>query len=130
MSAETTATSPRAIVWTGRAISVLVTALLTMSGVMKFVQPKELIEGFGKFGYDLRLAAPIGIVELICTLLYLIPQTSILGAILLTGYLGGATATHVRIGDPWFGPVLIGVMVWLGLVLRDEKLRKVLPWRK
>jgi Mn2+/Fe2+ NRAMP family transporter len=72
----------------------------------------------------------IGILEIACTVIYVIPRTSVLGAILLTGYLGGATATHVRIGDPsFFGPVIFGVLVWLGLWLRDARLRALLPLR-
>jgi hypothetical protein len=71
----------------------------------------------------------LGIVELTCTILYVIPRTSVLGAILLTGYLGGATATHVRVADAYFMPILVGVLVWLGLYLRDTRLRALVPFR-
>jgi hypothetical protein len=76
------------------------------------------------------LLVPLGIVELACTILYIVPQTSVLGAILLTGYLGGATATHLRVEESWIGPVLLGILVWLGLFLRDCRLRALLPLRK
>lgn len=125
--------SSMTLVWVGRVLSALPVLALTMSGVMKLLQPKELVDGFQKFGYSLDLAAPIGIVELICTLLYAIPQTAVLGAILLTGYLGGAVATHVRVGDPvsqWLPPVVLGVILWTGLYLRDSRIRELAPWRR
>jgi hypothetical protein len=77
----------------------------------------------------MNLAKPLGTTVLACTLLYAIPQTSVLGAILLTGYLGGATATHVRVGDNFAGPIIFGVLVWLGLFLRDSRLRALIPWK-
>lgn len=120
----------KALIWTGRVLSTLVVLLLTMSAVMKFMKPPEVTEGFTKLGYSPDLAIPIGIVEVVSTLIYAIPQTAVLGAILLTGYLGGATATHVRVGDPFIGPVIIGVVVWLGVFLRDARLRAILPWRQ
>ena len=73
---------------------------------------------------------PIGVVLLICTVVYAIPTTSVLGAILLTGYLGGATATHVRVGQPFWFPVMMGVLVWAGLFLREERLRTLIPLRR
>jgi hypothetical protein len=100
-----------------------------MSAAMKFLQPPELAEGFTKLGWDVNRAVILGVVEVVCTVAYVIPQTSVLGAILLTGYLGGATATHVRIGDPWIGPVVVGAVLWLGLYLRDVRLRALVPWR-
>lgn len=75
-------------------------------------------------------ALPIGLVELACTAIYVIPRTSVLGAILLTGYLGGATATHVRVGEPFFALIVLGVLVWGGLFFRDPRLRELLPLRK
>lgn len=133
MSAETQIHQPtesKKLIWAGRGISTVMAAALFMSGFMKLKQPKELVEGFEKFGYELSLAQPIGIVELVITVLYLIPQTSVLGAILLTGYLGGATATHVRIGDSFMAPIILGVLVWLGLFLRDARLRALIPFRR
>jgi hypothetical protein len=104
--------------------------LLLLSGAMKLVKPAPVVEGFAQLGYSPDLALGIGIVEIICTALYVIPQTTVLGAILLTGYLGGATATHLRVGDPYYAPIIVGVLVWLGLFLRDARLRALIPWRK
>ena len=103
--------------------------MLLMSGVMKFLKPTEVVEGFAKLGWPDNLAQGLGVVELVCTALYVIPRTSVLGAILLTGYLGGAIATHVRIGDPFLVPVILGVVLWLGLYLRDARLRALIPLR-
>jgi hypothetical protein len=125
-----TSSTPVAMLWAGRIVSTLPVLGLVMSASMKFIQPKDLVEGFEKFGYPLSLAAPLGVVEAICTVLYVIPQTSVLGAILLTGYLGGATATHVRISDAFAPPIIMGVMLWLGLYLRDARLRALLPFRR
>jgi uncharacterized membrane protein YphA (DoxX/SURF4 family) len=129
-SVTETAPISKTMVWIGRVISALPVLILVMSGVMKFVKPAAVVEGFEKLGYPETLALGLGIVELLCTALYIIPQTSVLGAILLTGYLGGATATHVRVGDPYYGPIILGVLVWLGLYLRDARLRALLPLRR
>ena len=117
------------ILWAGRIISALPALLLLFSAVIKLVKPPEVVEGFTRLGYAESLALGIGILELVCTVVYMIPRTSILGAILLTGYLGGATATHVRIGEPFFAPIILGVLVWGGLFLRDEQLRELIPLR-
>ena len=123
-------TESRVLVWIGRVLSTLPVLLLIMSGVMKVTKNPQVTEGFTKMGYDPQVALGIGIVELICTALYIIPHTAPVGAILLTGYLGGATATHLRIGEPWFTPVILGVVLWVGLVLRDGRLQSVLPWKR
>jgi uncharacterized membrane protein YphA (DoxX/SURF4 family) len=125
-----TGATPPGMYWTGRVISGLVVAMMAMSGVMKFTGSKELIEGMAHLGWPDKLAVAIGIAELISTLLYAIPQTSVLGAILLTGYLGGAIATHVRIGEPFIVQAGIGVAVWLGVFLRDGRLRELIPLRR
>src|SRR5574341_63480 len=118
----------RKMLWAGRIASALPVLMLLFSGVMKLVKPTSVVEGFVQLGYPESLALGIGILELACTVVYMIPRTSVLGAILLTGFLGGATATHVRIGDPAFVfPVALGVLVWLGLFLRDDRLRALLP---
>jgi hypothetical protein len=117
------------MLWAGRIISALPALMLLVSGVMKLVKPAPVVEGMTRLGYPEHLALGIGILELACTVLYLVPRTAVLGAILLTGYLGGATATHVRIGDPFIAPVVLGALVWLGLYLRDERLRALLPWQ-
>jgi hypothetical protein len=115
--------------WTGWVLSVLPSLLLFFSAYMKVARRPEAIEGFAKLGYPEHAALWIGIVEITCTVLYLIPRTAVLGAILLTGYLGGATNTHVRVGEPFFMPVLVGVVVWLGLFLREPRLRSLIPQR-
>jgi hypothetical protein len=96
---------------------------------MKLTQSDQVAEGFTHLGYDPKLALGLGIVELACTIVYLVPQTAVLGAILLTGYLGGATATHLRIGEPFVPPVVFGMVLWAGLYLRDSRIRALLPFR-
>lgn len=117
----------KAAVWSGWILTILLSALLIMSAVMKLTQAQPVIEGFAKFGYPASQAASIGVAELICVVLFLIPKTSVLGAILLTGYLGGATATHVRIEDNFVMPIILGCLVWLAIVLRDPRLRALIP---
>ncbi len=95
---------------------------------MKLTKNAEVVKGFGEFGLGEHLILPIGVVELICTVLYVVPRTAAIGAILLTGYLGGAVLTHLRVGQPWFMPIVVGVMLWTGLVLRQPKRRSILPW--
>lgn len=119
-------------VWAGRVISALPVLMLLMGASMKLSQNKTAMEGFVKFGFPEGLAVKLGILELLCTIVYIIPQTSVLGAILMTGYLGGAVVTHVRVGDPIANiltPVLLGVMVWGGLFLRDKRLRELIPFK-
>ena len=120
------------MLWTGRILSALPALFLLVSGInLSLVQSPAVRESFAKFGYPDTLIAPIGIVEAICAIVYLIPRTSVFGAILLTGYLGGATATHVRMKDPTLiAPVVIGVLLWIGLYLRDERLRALVPLRR
>ncbi|MCA9097902.1 MAG: DoxX family protein [Planctomycetaceae bacterium] len=116
---------------TGWILCLLPSLLLTISGVMKLVQPEGMAKDVEKLGWSIEPMLYIGIVELACTVLYLFPPTSILGAILLTGYLGGATATHLRLNDPsGFVAVLIGVVLWLGLFLREPRLRVLIPFRR
>lgn len=131
MSDTPAAPASKAMLWTGRVFSTLPVLLLLMSSVMKLMRVPDVVKGFGEHGFDSSLLVPIGIVELVCTLLYVLPRTSVLGAILLTGYLGGAVATHVRAGDGmFFSPVLIGIVLWLGLYLRDARLRALVPWKR
>lgn len=113
----------------GYLLTLLSGAALGMSAMMKFSQPKEFVEQFPKLGYDLNLAAGIGALELTFTLLYLFPRTAVLGAALLTAYLGGAVATHVRVYDAFSSPIIVGVLVWSGLLLRDVRLRALFPFR-
>jgi uncharacterized membrane protein YphA (DoxX/SURF4 family) len=125
-----TAPVSKKMLWAGYILSALPVLMLLFSGVMKLVKPAPVVEGFVRLGYPESLALGIGIVELVCAVLYVIPRTSVLGAILLTGYLGGATATHLRIGEPFFAPIVLGVMVWGGLFFRDARLRALLPLRE
>jgi hypothetical protein len=119
----------------GRIMSGLVIAFLTFDVVFKFVKPAPppVVETMAHLGWSLSLAPVLGIVLLICTALYVIPNTSVLGAILLTGYLGGAIATHLRVADPLFSHVLfptyLGVLLWGGLYLREPRLRALIPLR-
>ena len=118
------------MLWTGRVISALVVLFLLVDGVGKVARFAPYLEGTVKVGYPASLVVPIGIVLLICTVVYAIAQTSVLDAILLTGYLGGATATHVRVGQPFWFPIMMGVVVWAGLFLREERLRALIPLRR
>jgi hypothetical protein len=125
-----TAPISKKMLWAGRIISALPVLMLLVSAVTKFVKPAFAEEGFAELGWDMSLALGLGITEVACTVIYLIPRTAVLGAILLTGYLGGAIATHARISDPQFvTPMVLGVLVWLGLFLREARLRALIPLR-
>ena len=129
---EQTAPVSKGRLWAGRIISWLPALFLLLDAVMKFVKPKPVIDGTVKLGYSESVIVPLGIVLLVCTVLYLIPKTAVLGAILLTGYLGGAVATHVRAQEglfPVIFPVIVGALLWLGLYLRDTVLSKLVPVR-
>ena len=133
-SAAQTAPLSKGRLWTGRVMSTLAALFLLMDGVMKLVKPAFVVEATIQLGYPESVIIGLGIVLLACTILYLIPRTAVLGAILLTGYLGGAVATHVRVGDPLLShtlfPVYVAVLVWGGLFLRDPRLRAFIPLRK
>jgi len=128
-----TAPASKKMLWTGRIISAVVVLFLLFDSVIKFIKPAPVIEASAHLGLPDSLAVVLGIVLLACTAIYAIPRTSILGAILLTGYLGGAVATHLRIGDPLFSqalfPVYMGVLLWGGLFLREDRLRALIPLR-
>jgi hypothetical protein len=118
--------------WTGRVLSILPALFLLFDGAMKLVKPAPVVEATVELGFSEAVILPLGIVLLVCTALYLIPPTAVLGAILLTGYLGGAVATHVHAGHGPFEvlfPVFFGALLWGGLVLRDRRLRSLVPWR-
>ena len=124
--------SPR-LALVGRVISGLVVLFLTFDGVAKVLMVPAVIEASAQLGVPESVIAGIGLVLLACTALYVVPPTAVLGAILLTGYLGGATATHVRMGGPVFPvvfAVLVGVLVWGGLYLREPRLHALLPLRR
>ena len=118
------------VVWIGRLISGLVALPFAMSAAMKFTTPPEVLEGMAHLGLPASLIWPLGILELLCVAVYLIPGTSILGALLFTGYVGGAILTHLRIGEPVFLQIALGVLIWLGLYLREPRLRELLPLRR
>jgi DoxX-like protein len=129
---QTAPTSNKPMIWVGRIVSALPVLLLVFSSSMKLLKPVQVVDEFTRLGYPENVIFGLGIVELACAVIYAIPQTAIFGAILLTGYLGGATATHLRAGDPTFNmimPVILGVLIWGGVFLRDARLRKLLPLR-
>jgi hypothetical protein len=127
--ATQTAPVSKKMLWAGSILSALPVLMLLFSGGMKLLKPDLVVQEFARLGYPESLVLGIGILELTCTAVYVIPRTSIVGAILLTAYLGGATATHVRVGDPFFIPVVLGVLVWAGLFLREDRMRALLPLR-
>jgi hypothetical protein len=120
--------------WLGRIMSALTVLFLLFDGVIHLMQIAPVVESFVQLGYSPSIALPLGIIELVCLILYVIPRTSVLGAILLTGYLGGAVATNARVGYPLFShvlfPVYVGVLLWAGLYLRDGRLRALIPLQK
>lgn len=119
--------------WAGRIISAIPAVFLLFDAIIHIMRIGPVEKGFVDLGYAASLAVPLGIIELICVILYVIPRTSVLGAVLLTGYLGGAVATNVRVGAPLFTnilfPVYVGILLWAGLYLRDNRLRAVFPVR-
>jgi hypothetical protein len=121
---------PKSALWAGRVIGWLPALFLLFAACMNFVKPESAVKQTVAMGFSEKVMVPLGVVLLVSTLLYLVPATSVLGAILLTGYLGGAVATHVHVWDGWFPvffPVIFGVLLWLGLWLRDPRLRAVIP---
>ncbi len=117
----------------GSILTGLVSAFLTFDVVMKVLRLAPAVQGTTELGYPAGTVVWIGLIELICLALYLVPRTSVLGAVLLTGYLGGAIATHVRVGSPLIGytlfPIYVALMVWGGLYLREPRLRELMPLR-
>jgi len=115
------------MIWTGRILSALGILFLLFDSVIHLMAIAPVVDAFKQLGYPVELAVPLGIVELICLIIYVIPRTSILGAVLLTGYLGGAVATQVRVGAPLLStelfPIYVAVLLWGGLYLRDARLR-------
>jgi hypothetical protein len=122
--------SSKARLWTGRVISALPVLMLLFSASLKLMKSPQAVQGMVQLGYPANTLIPIGIAELLSTIVYIIPQTSVFGAVLLAAYLGGATATHVHAGQPFFAPVLCGILVWIGLYLREPRLAPLVPLRK
>jgi hypothetical protein len=117
--------------WISRVMSALPVLMVLFSSVMKLMKMAAVVEGFARAGVPERLIIPVGVIELVCVIVYVIPQTAVLGAILMTGLLGGATITTLRIGDPTYPmPVVLGMLAWGGLFLRDTRLRDLIPLRK
>jgi hypothetical protein len=127
---QTTRTQSTKALWTGRVISWLSILFLLVDAIMKIIGQANHVEGSAKLGFQESLVQPIGIVLLISTVFYIIPRTAMFGAILLTAYLGGATAVMVEHGQPFYFPVVFGALVWGGLYLRDVKLRSLVPFKK
>ena len=121
-------------VWTGRVLSSIAVLFLAMDAMMKVMRIPAAVKGTTEIGYPAGVLLPLGIIQLVCLALYLIPRSRVLGAILWTGYLGGAVATHVRIGNPLFShilfPIYVATLLWGGLYLRDARLRAVLKGAK
>jgi hypothetical protein len=132
MTSDTkTAPVPKAMLWTGWILGILPSLLLLLSGTMKLTKSEGVMQMFEHLGYPEQLVLVLGVVEVGCTLVYLIPRTAVLGAILLTGYLGGAVATHARLLEVQFlVPLVLGVLVWGGLFLRDARVRALIPLRR
>ncbi|HTT01142.1 MAG TPA: DoxX family protein [Steroidobacteraceae bacterium] len=128
-----TESASRGAFWTARALSGVVALFMLFDGVMHVLMPAPVVQAFARLGYPLSVGPGIGIVELLCTALYVVPRTSPLGAVLLTGVLGGAVSAHLRVGSPPFEayifPFLVGALVWGALLLRDARVRALLMRR-
>jgi len=133
LGVETTNAS-QAGLWTGRIMTGVVALFLVLDSGIKLLQMPAVREAMAPLGYPAELGLVIGVIEAICLILYVVPQTAVLGAILLTGLLGGSVAAHLRVGDPLLTHVLfgvyVGILAWGGLYLRDEKLRALIPLRR
>ena len=120
--------------WAGRILSGLAVAFLAFDCTIKLLQLTPAVESTVQLGYPASVIVPLGVIQLVCLALYLIPRTAVLGAILWTGYLGGAIATHVRLGNPLFThvlfPIYLAILIWGGLYLRDDRLRAIFPLRQ
>ncbi len=119
--------------WTGRVLSALAVLFLIFDGVTKVMKDPHVIQASARLEFTVRAIVEIGIILLICTALYVIPKTSVLGAVLLTGYLGGAVAVQLRVDNPLFQtlfPLIFGVVIWAGVFLREERLSALIPLRR
>jgi len=124
------AATGRAGLWTGRVMTALVGLMFSFSAVMKFVGGEPVVQAMTHLGLSESMIVPLGILELACVVAYLVPATSVIGAILLTGYTGGVILTHWRVGDPFIVPIVLGLAIWGGLWLRDARLKDLMPLRK
>ena len=133
LAATQPVSSTKPIIWAGRIISAFAILFLAFDSIIKVLNMAPAIEATTQLGYPVGLVVGIGLLELACLAIYTIPRTAVLGAILLTGYLGGAIATQVRAASPLFSvvfPLIIGALIWGGLFIREERLRALLPLRK
>jgi len=121
-------------VWTGRVLSALGALFMTFDGIIHILRITPVVDAFAQLGFPLSASRALGIIEIVCVVLYLLPRTTALGAILLTGYLGGAIATQVRVRSPLFSttlfPVYVALLLWGGLYFRDERVRNLIPLRR
>jgi DoxX-like family len=127
------ANESKGMLWTGRILSGLMALFFVFDGVGHLMKPAPVVEAFARLGYPLSASVGIGVLALVCTAIYVIPRTSTFGAILMTGYLGGAISTHVRAGSTLFEtifPVILGTLMWAGIYVRDAQLRKLIPVRR
>jgi DoxX-like family len=132
MTSDTqSAPASKAMFWTGWILTVLPSLMLFFSASLKFTGSDEMLKSMDHLGYPGKVLLPLGILEVACTLVYLNPRTAVLGAILLTGYLGGAIATHLRLLEGQsVVPLVLGVLLWGGLFLRDARVRALIPFRR
>jgi len=127
---QSTATTSGSSLWAGRIITGIVALFMTFDGTVKVLKTQTAIDATTKLGFSENVLIPLGVIVLLSTALYLFPRTSIFGAILLTGFLGGATATNLRSQPEWvLFPVILSALAWLGLYLRNQPLRKLVPLR-
>jgi hypothetical protein len=117
------------IVWVGRVISVLVSLLFLFSAFLKIKDGPEVLQGFAHLGIPVSMMMPLAILEISVVVIYLIPQTAVLGAILFTGYVGGTIVTAWRSGDPFYMQIVLGIVIWLGIYLREPRLKALIPLR-
>jgi hypothetical protein len=120
----------RTVVWVGRVLTGLLSVLFLFSGGMKLLGPPDVVQGMAQLGLPARMMIPLGILEIACVVVYLVPATSVMGAILLAGYMGGAILTHWRVGEVVVLQILIALLVWVGIYLREPRLQAVIPLRK
>ena len=130
-SVEAGAPTSKGMIWTGRVVSAIPVLLMLFSAALKFAKPPQVVQGMVRFGYPESHLFVLGVLESLSCVVYLIPRTAVLGAILMTAYLGGATASNVRIGDPSYAmTVFLGICAWGGLFFRDERIRALIPFRR
>lgn len=129
-SDSNTAPISKTILWAGYIATALPVLLLLFSASGKFFKPEGMAANIEQLGWTMDQMTSLGIVELACIIIYVIPRTAVFGAVLLTAYLGGATATHARIGDPYYIPIVAGILLWVGVYLREPRLWALAPFRK